>query len=135
MHDIIESTIAIIVYIHNSSKEYYIIRPSQSQSCGDCAECGMDVSDLTFAQFISNLSDYLANDTMLIFSPGSHSLDSELVGENVRSFSMFLWRGSSSKTMITCHGHNARFEFSNASTVTVSGLEFVGCSENHISIS
>ena len=33
--------------------------------------------------------------------------------------------------MITC-GHNARFEFRNVSTVTVSGLEFVGCFENHV---
>ena len=33
--------------------------------------------------------------------------------------------------MITC-GHNARFAFRNISIVTVSGLEFVGCFENHV---
>ena len=110
-----------------ASKEYYIIRPSQSQSCDGHAECGMDVSDLTLSQFINNSSDYLTNDTTLIFSPGSHSLESQLTVENIHSFSMFVWPGSSSKAVITCHGHNARFEFSNVSTVTVSGLEFVGC--------
>jgi hypothetical protein len=44
---------------------------------------------------------------------------------------MYAWPGSSSKVVITC-GHNARFEFRNVSTVTVSGLEFVGCFENHV---
>lgn len=34
--------------------------------------------------------------------------------------------------MIACHGHNARFEFRNVSVITVSGLKFVGCFENHV---
>ena len=38
---------------------------------------------------------------------------------------------SSTKVVIVCD-HNARFEFSNVSIVTVSGLEFVGCFENHV---
>ena len=36
-----------------------------------------------------------------------------------------------SKAMITC-GHNARFKFINVSSVTVSGLEFVGCFGNYV---
>jgi hypothetical protein len=55
----------------------------------------------------------------------------EHVIEEVHSFSVFVWPGSSSKAVITC-GHNARFEFGNISTVTVSGLEFVGCFHNHL---
>ena len=87
---------------------------------------------LTLSQFINNSNDYLMKDTRLIFSPGNHSLESELVVESIQSFSMFAWPGSSSKAVITCHGHNARFELRNLSTVTVSGLEFVGCIENHV---
>ena len=64
-------------------------------------------SDITFSQFISNLSDYLINGTTLIFSLGN---EYELAVENVHSFSMFVWPGSSSKAVITCHGHNGRFE-------------------------
>ena len=113
-----------------ASEVHYIIRSSQSQSCCNqhsnlCAD-----NNLTLSQFI-HFSDYLTNDTTLIISPGSYSLESELVVENVHSFSMFVWPGSSSKAVITC-GHNARFEFKNVSTVTVSGLEFVGCFENHV---
>ena len=112
----------------------YIIRPSQSQSCpGDryssAAAC-VD-NELTLSQFVNNSSDYLTNDSALIFSPGNYSLETELVVENVHSFSMFAWPASSSKIVITC-GHNARFAFRNISIVTVSGLEFVGCFENHV---
>ena len=90
-------------------------------------------NDLTLSQFINNSSesDYLKSNTRLIISPGNYSLESELVIENVHSFSMCVWPGSSSKAVITCD-HNARFEFRNVSTVTVSGLEFVGCFENHV---
>ena len=58
-------------------------------------------------------------------------MESELLVENVHSFSMYAWHGSSSKATITCH-HSARFEFRNISTVTMSGLEFIGCSENRV---
>ena len=108
---------------------HYILRPSQSQSCGDrhsSAAC-----DITFSQFINNFSDYLTNDTTLIFSGGNYSLESELVVKNVHSFSMSVWPGSSSKAVITC-GQNARFEFSHVSNVTVNGFQFYGCLENHV---
>ena len=112
----------------------YVIKPSQSQSCPDdrysSATACVD-NELTLSQFVNNSSDYLTNDSTLIFSPGNYSLESELVVENVHSFSMFAWPASSSKIVITC-GHNARFAFRNISIVTVSGLEFVGCFENHV---
>jgi hypothetical protein len=45
---------------------------------------------------------------------------------------MFAWPGSSAKAVITCD-HKARFEFRNvSSTVSVSGLEFIGCFENSV---
>ena len=75
----------------DASEVQYIIRPSQSLSCVDRyssdAACGD--SDLTLSQFVDNSIDYLTNDTTLIFSPGNYSLESELVIENVHSFSMF----------------------------------------------
>ena len=109
----------------------YIIQSSQIQNCNDRVEC--DCGNLTLSQFINNLSSYLrvTSDTTLILLPGNHSLESELLVESVHSFSMYAWHGSSSKATITCH-HSARFEFRNISTVTVSGLEFVGCSENRV---
>ena len=64
---------------------------------------------ISLSQFINNSSNYLIKDTRLIFSPGIYSLESELAVENVHSFCMSVWPGSSSKVVITC-GHNARFE-------------------------
>ena len=108
------------------SEIHYVIRPLQSQSCGNryssAAAC-VD-NDFTLSWFVENSSKYLTNDSSLIFSTGNYSLNSESIVENVRSFSMFAWFVSSGKAVITC-GHNARFEFRNLSSVTVSGLEFV----------
>ena len=115
-----------------ASEVEYIIRPSQAQSCGDRCNVTESVDNcLTLSQFVNNSTDYLTNDTGLIFSPGNYSLESELIIKNVPSFSMFAWPSFSSKVVIIC-SHNARFGFRNVSIVTVSGLEFVGCLENHV---
>ena len=110
---------------------YIIVQPSQIQNCDDRVEC--DCGNLTLSQFVNNSSSYLrvTSDTTLIFLPGNHSLESKLLVENVHSFSMYAWHGSSLKATITCR-HSARFEFRNISTVTMNGLEFVGCSENRV---
>ena len=112
----------------------FIVRPSESESCDDIHRCSIRAGcGITLSQFINNdwTSDNRCNDTKLIFSAGIYGLDSELVVENVHSFSMFAWPGSSSKVVITCN-HNARFKFSNISSVTVSGLEFIGCFDNYM---
>ena len=117
-----------------ASEAQYIIRPSRSQGycCDQCSTNADSMNNsLTLSQFVNNSIDYLANDTALILSPGNYRFDSELVVENVHSFSMFAWPSLSSKAVIVC-SHNARFEFSNVSIVTVSGLEFVGCFNNNV---
>ena len=109
-------------------------RTSQSQSCADPWSYALCVdNDLTLSQFLNDSSFYLTNNSTLslIFSSGNYSLESELIVKNVHSFSMFVWPALSSKAMITC-GQNARFEFRNVSIVTVNGLEFTGCFENHV---
>ena len=83
---------------------------------------------LTLSQFINNTINYLMNDTRLAFSPGNYSLESKLVVENIHSFSMSVWP---TKAVITC-GYNAWFEFRNVSIVTMSGLDFIGCFDNHV---
>ena len=69
---------------------------------------------LTLTQFIYNSSNFLTNDTQLIFAPGNYSLDSEILVENVHSFSMSVEPIFLSKAVIICD-HNARFEFRNIS--------------------
>ena len=109
-----------------------IIRPSQSQSCVDqrCSSKAEYVDDdLSLSQFVNNSINYLINDTRLIFLPGNYnSLESNLLVENIRSFSMSAWPIVSSKAVITGCGPN---EFRNVSIVTVSGLEFE-CFKYHV---
>ena len=116
----------------DASEVQYIIRSSLSQSCVNRYSNASCVNnDLTLSQFVDNFSNFLTNDTTLIFSPGNYSLESELIVENVHSFSLLSYSGSSPKAVITC-GQNARFKFRNVSIVSVSGLEFEGCLENHV---
>ena len=115
-----------------ANEVYYNIRASKSQCLDDqCNNEGCVANDLTLAQFVNNCSDYLANNTNLIFLPGNYYLESELIIENVQSFSMFAWPAPSSKTVITCD-LNARFEFGYVDNVTISGLDFIGCLENYV---
>ena len=112
-----------------ANEAQYIIRSSQSQSCADqCSKSDCASNDLTLSQFVSSTSSYLINNTRLIFSPGNYSLESELIVENIHSFSISAWP---MRATIIC-GNNSRFEFRNISTVSVSGLEFIGCFENHV---
>ena len=117
-----------------ASEAQYIIRPSQSQGycCDQCSTNAESMNNsLTLSQFVNNSINYLTSNTTLILSPGNYTLESELIVENVHSFSMFAWPSLSSKVVIVCD-HNARFEFSNVSIVTISGLELVGCFENKV---
>ena len=118
--------------IVDANEVQFIIRPSQSQCCGDqWSNASCVDNDLTLSQFVDNFSDFFTNDTTLIFLPGNYSLESELIIENVHSFSLFACSGSASKAVITC-GNNARLDFRNVSIISVSGLEFEGCFENHV---
>ena len=96
-----------------------------------CNEVDYVDDDLSLSQFVNNSINYLTNDTRLIFLPGNYNLESNLLVENIHSLSMSAWPISSSKAVIIC-GPNARFEFRNVSIVTVSGLEFIECFENHV---
>ncbi len=71
---------------------------------------------LTLSQFASSSSNYLTNTTTLIFTASSHAIESELVIENVRSFSMLAETNPLTQTEIVYHDH-AKFIFSNVSAV------------------
>ena len=108
----------------------YFITSNCTDQCSN-AESIDTGNYLTLPQFVKNSTAYLANHTILIFLPGNHGFESDLIVENIKSFSMSVWPASSPKVVINCN-HSARFEFRNISTVTMTGLEFVGCFNNHI---
>ena len=112
----------------------YNVIPSSSQSQYYRNQCSVGEcinNTVTLSQLTHNSGHYFMEDTRLIFSPGNHSLESEVIAENIHSFFMLSWPLISSKALITC-SDNARFVFRNVSIVTLSGLNFVGCFENHV---
>ena len=101
-------------------EEFYIV-PSQGHRC--CADhCR------TLSQFIDDFTNCSECDnTTLIFAPGNYNLESDLVVEDIYSFSMYTLFPSI--TQINC-SLGTKFVLRNVSTVTVNRLNFLGCSGN-----
>ena len=113
--------------IITSESDVYHLTPSPSVSCNE--DCSRSYECLTLSQFVNNSNHYLTNDTVLIFAPGNHTIESDLY---IQSFSMFAESiRLLSKSMIICY-HGTRFEFSNVSIVTMTGFEFLECSGSKV---
>ena len=116
----------LLCFITTIKCDVYHLLSAQSDTCNvDCHEC------LTLSQFVSNSSNYLTNNTMLIFAPGSHTMELELIVDNIHSFSMLAETTPLMETKIICYDH-AKFTFSNISVVTVSGFKFSECKGNQV---
>jgi hypothetical protein len=122
---------SVVIFFHFSitikSEIYHVLPVSKLNDT-----CMVDRCDcLTLSQFASNSSNYLTNTTTLIFTAGSHAIESELVIENIHSFSMLAETNPLTQTEIVCYDH-AKLTFSNVSDVTVSDFKFSGCAGNQI---
>ena len=94
--------------------------------------CRVNCCDyITLSQFASNSSNYLTNNTTLIFTPGSHTIEVEVSIKYVHSFAMLAETNPLTPTEIVCYNH-ANFIFNNVSIVTVIGFKFSGCIGNQI---
>ena len=96
--------------------------PSLSDPC--CVD-----NCLTLSQFVNGSTNY--DNTTLIFAPGNHSLESDLIIEDVHSFSMYTKHFSSKICRINC-SPDIKLKFRNISTVTIDGLDFIECSGNQL---
>ena len=106
------------------SSEVYHIQSSPSDSC-PAEPC------LTLSQFANNSSNYVSINTTLLFLPGNHSLESELLVTNISMASMISRFTNASSTVITCN-HLGRLDIAHVSVVYISGLTFVGCAGNRV---
>ena len=106
--------------------EVYHLLPSQSDSCSvDYHDC------LTLSQFINKSSIYLADNTTLIFTPGRHTMESELMVANFHTFSMFAETSPFVETEIVCCDQ-ANFIFSNVTAVIIDGFKVSECRNNKV---
>ena len=102
-----------------SMQHHYII-PSTSDPC-PAKNC------FTVSQFAKHADIYKDADTLLLFLPGQHLLDSDLSISSVRNFSM---QKSDSSPPITVTIHcelAARLKFDTIQYVHVQNLSFLGC--------
>ena len=106
--------------------QYYISTSPLEPCPAEMSSC------LTLNQFASNTDYYLSENTSasLILQPGTHRLDSKLTVANLSQFSLIGEKiRNNSIVTIEC---GKRFTFENVTNVNVSGLQFVGCTENYI---
>ena len=104
-----------------TSEEYYTV-PLQSSPC-KVDHC------FTFREFVSSFTRCSkCSNTTLIIAPGNHSFESDIIIEDIHSFSMFA-EPFFSTPQIIC-SLDTKFEFRNVNTVTINGLDFIECSGN-----
>lgn len=116
---------SILFLIFITSLEYYIV-PSQGYPCS-VDHC------LTLSQFIGNFSNSSECDNVtLILASGSYDFESDLLIEDVHSFSMSLTTEPFSTAPKIICSLDAWFKFRNINTVTISGLDFIDCYGNSV---
>ena len=109
--------VCVLLFSRVSTEPYYVT-PSTSVPC---PVEGIDC--YTLAQYASKPNDYFISNTSLIFLPGNHNLDSELVIGNITYLNITTYITSST---ITCSTPIALF-FLNIRQVHASGLQILGC--------
>ena len=72
-------------------------------------------------------------DTSLLFLPGNHVLDRELLLAHVNSFSMTKDGLDNETTFVYCLKNFGRFHISETLSVSISKPKFIGCGDNIVS--
>ena len=94
--------------------------------------CPQNSSCLTLSQFAA-YSSYIEMDTTLLFLPGNHTLNRELLVAQVNNFSMTKDGVGNETIFVECSTRSGRFHISETASVSINGLHFIGCGSNNIS--
>ena len=116
----------LLVYADTVFSKMHYITPSLDGPCPPNSSC------LTLSQFAAN-SSYIETDTSLLFLPGNHTLDRELLLAQVNNFSMTMDGAGSETIFVECSTHSRRFHISETTSVSIHGLHFIGCGSNNVS--
>ena len=116
----------LLVYADTVYSKVHYITPSLDGPCPQNSSC------LTLSQFAAN-SSYIETDTSLLFLPGNHTLDRELLLAQVNNFSMTKDGVGNETIFVKCSTHSGRFHISETTSVSINGLHFIGCGSNNVS--
>ena len=84
---------------------------------------------ITLSQFAANSSKYTGQ-ISLIFLPGNHTLNRELILSGASNFSIESQKNET--VMIECMSPNERFVINETTFATIKGLHFIGCGGNTV---
>ena len=114
-------------YADSTYSEVHYITPSLDSPCPQYASpC------ITLSQFAANSSDNETN-VSLLFLPGHHTLDQELLLAHGHNFSMSKCAKDNETVFVKCISQLGRFDISEITSVSIKGLYFIGCSSNRVS--
>ena len=116
----------LLVYADTVFSKVHYITPSLDGPCPQNSSC------LTLSQFAAN-SSYIETDTSLLFLPGNHTLDRELLLAQVNNFSMTKDGIGNETVFVECSTYSGTFHISETTSVSINGLHFIGCGSNNIS--
>ena len=116
----------LLVYADTVFSKVHYITPSLDGPCPQNSSC------LTLSQFAAN-SSYIETDTSLLFLPGNHTLDRELLLAQVNNFSMTKDGVGNETIFVECSTRSGRFHISKTTSVSINGLHFIGCGSNNVS--
>ena len=120
------SLLFLLVYADTVFSKVHYITPSLDGPCPQNSSC------LTLSQFAANFS-YIETDTSLLFLPGNHTLDRELLLAQVNNFSMTKDGVGNETVFVECSNHSGGFHISETTSVSINGLHFIGCGSNNVS--
>ena len=103
----------------------HYITPSSPQNASSC---------LTLSQFATNSSDN-ETDISLLFLPGNHTLDQELLLAHGHNFSMSTskYAKDNETVLVECNSQLGRLDVSETTYVSIKSLTFIGCGGNRVS--
>ena len=119
--------LCLLVYADFTYSKVHYIRPSLDSPCPQNTS-----SRLTLSQFAAN-SSHNEKYTTLLFLPGNHTLDQELLLAHGHNFSMSKYEKDNECVPVECVGQLGRFNISEATSVSIKSLYFIGCGSNRVS--
>ena len=115
---LISQLLVLLAYTNLASGTVYFITPIQNTSCPQ-QPC------LTLPQMAADYYTRNSTNVTLLFLPGNHSLNGKLSFTNLDSFSML--KCNAQTVTVTCTSQSGNFEISRTTTVSVKGLQIIGC--------
>ena len=119
--------LCLLVYADFTYSKVHYIRPSLDSPCPPNA-----FSCLTLSQFAANSSN-IETDISLLFLPGNHTLDQELLLAHGDNFSISKYAKDNETVFVECFIQLGRFNISEATFVFIKSLHFIGCGSNRVS--